>query len=82
MEEELFQMMAGAVSVLSAAGCALVGGHSSEGPEPALGFSITGALLPFSWACLQQAMAAAAPPLHSFTVQLPCHGCHIDSKCT
>lgn len=36
-------MMAGAVSVLSAARCALVGGHSSEGPEPALGFSITGA---------------------------------------
>jgi selenide, water dikinase len=43
MEEELFQMMAGAVAALSAAGCALVGGHSSEGPEPALGFSITGA---------------------------------------
>jgi selenide, water dikinase len=43
MEEELFQMMAGAVAALSAAGCALVGGHSSEGPEAALGFSITGA---------------------------------------
>ena len=43
MEEELFQMMAGAVAALSAAGCALVGGHSSEGPEPALGFSVTGA---------------------------------------
>lgn len=38
-------MMAGAVSALSAAGCALVGGHSSEGPEPALGFSVTGAAM-------------------------------------
>lgn len=42
MEEELFQMMAGAASVLSAAKCTLVGGHSSEGPEAALGFTITG----------------------------------------
>lgn len=34
-------MMAGAVSVLQAAGCALVGGHTCEGAEQALGFSIT-----------------------------------------
>jgi hypothetical protein len=37
MEEDLYQMMAGALSTLRAAGCALVGGHSSEGAEMALG---------------------------------------------
>lgn len=37
VEEDLFQMLAGALSVLRPAGCALVGGHSSEGPEQALG---------------------------------------------
>ena len=37
LEEDLFQMMAGASSTLRAAGCALVGGHSSEGAEMALG---------------------------------------------
>ena len=36
-EEELFQMLAGAAGVLGEAGCQLVGGHSSEGSEPALG---------------------------------------------
>ncbi|KAL3145556.1 hypothetical protein ABBQ32_003381 [Trebouxia sp. C0010 RCD-2024] len=42
MEEELFQMLAGAVPVLQAAGCALVGGHTCEGQEASLGFSVTG----------------------------------------
>ena len=37
VEAELAQMLAGACRVLLAAGCALVGGHSSEGPELALG---------------------------------------------
>jgi selenide,water dikinase len=37
MEGDLYQMMAGAASVLRAAGCALVGGHSCEGAELALG---------------------------------------------
>ena len=37
MEEDLYQMMAGALGTLRAAGCALVGGHSSEGAEMALG---------------------------------------------
>ncbi len=37
MEDDLFQMMAGALNVLHTAGCALVGGHSSEGSELALG---------------------------------------------
>ena len=42
LEDTLFQMLAGAVEVLDAAGCALVGGHSAEGAELALGFAING----------------------------------------
>lgn len=42
MEEDLHQMMAGALRTLRAARCALVGGHSSEGAEMALGFSVYG----------------------------------------
>ncbi|PRW20680.1 water dikinase [Chlorella sorokiniana] len=41
-EEDLYQMLAGALTVLRQAGCALVGGHSSEGSEMALGFSVYG----------------------------------------
>ncbi len=37
MEEELFQMLAGALPVLQEAGCALVGGHTCEGQEASLG---------------------------------------------
>ncbi|MCB1942983.1 MAG: selenide, water dikinase SelD [Candidatus Accumulibacter sp.] len=42
VEETLLQMMSGAVEVLNDAGCALVGGHSGEGSELALGFAING----------------------------------------
>jgi selenide,water dikinase len=46
MEEELVQMLAGALTMLSAANCSLVGGHTSEGAEAALGFSVTGVVHP------------------------------------
>lgn len=41
-EDSLSQMMAGAMEVLDDAGAALVGGHTSEGAELSLGFSING----------------------------------------
>jgi selenide, water dikinase len=42
VEADLSAMMAGANEVLRQAGCALVGGHTSEGAELALGFAING----------------------------------------
>ena len=42
MRVELADMLAGASGVLAADGCALVGGHSAEAAEPALGFAVTG----------------------------------------
>jgi selenide,water dikinase len=36
-ESELGDLLAGALAVLSAAGCTLAGGHSSEGTELAAG---------------------------------------------
>ena len=42
VEADLAAMMTGANEILRAAGCALVGGHTSEGAELALGFAING----------------------------------------
>jgi len=42
IEDTVFQMMSGAVEVLNDANCALVGGHTGEGRELALGFAING----------------------------------------
>ena len=45
MEEDLYQMLSGAVAVLNDCGVPLVGGHSAEGAELSLGLSISGALV-------------------------------------
>ncbi|MDZ7893300.1 MAG: selenide, water dikinase SelD [Rhodoferax sp.] len=42
VEATLRQMMQGATEVLNAAGCTLIGGHSGEGSELALGFAVNG----------------------------------------
>jgi selenide,water dikinase len=42
MRTELSDMLQGASGVLAADGCVLVGGHSAEATEPALGFAVTG----------------------------------------
>jgi selenide,water dikinase len=42
MEDDLFQLMSGAVDVFDIAGTALVGGHSGEGAEMSVGFAVTG----------------------------------------
>jgi selenide,water dikinase len=44
VEDDLLQMMSGALAVLNEGRCALVGGHTTEGAELALGFAITGAV--------------------------------------
>jgi selenide,water dikinase len=46
VEDVVFQMMSGAVDVLNEAGCALVGGHTGEGKELALGFAVNGLIDP------------------------------------
>ncbi len=42
VEASIREMMTGAMEVLNEAGATLIGGHTSEGPELALGFSVNG----------------------------------------
>jgi len=42
VEHDLFHMLRGGLDVLEPAGAVLVGGHSAEGTELALGFAVTG----------------------------------------
>ena len=42
VERDLFQIMSGAVAVLNENNCALIGGHTSEGADLSLGFSVNG----------------------------------------
>ena len=42
VETSIREMMAGAIDVRNEAGATLVGGHTSEGPELALGFAVNG----------------------------------------
>jgi selenide, water dikinase len=44
VEHDLHHMLRGALDVLEPAGAALVGGHSAEGAELAMGFALTGRL--------------------------------------
>jgi selenide,water dikinase len=46
VEDTLVQLLNGAVGVLNEAGAALIGGHTSEGAELALGLSLTGLVDP------------------------------------
>jgi selenide,water dikinase len=45
-EHDLFHMLKGGTEVLEAAGASLIGGHSAEAAEPALGFAVTGRTRP------------------------------------
>ncbi len=42
IEDTVYQLMSGAMQVLNEANCALVGGHTGEGAELALGFAVNG----------------------------------------
>jgi hypothetical protein len=46
MPWSLWQLMAGACKTLKEANCSLVGGHTSEGPEIAMGFAVNGLVEP------------------------------------
>jgi selenide,water dikinase len=46
VEHDLFHLLRGALDVLEPAGAVLIGGHSAEGAELALGFAVTGCAAP------------------------------------
>jgi selenide,water dikinase len=46
VEDTVVQMLAGMMSVMKREGCSLVGGHTSEGTEAALGLSVNGVVHP------------------------------------
>lgn len=46
MEEQLYQMMTGALEVLAETDTALTGGHTAEGPELAFGLAVSGIVNP------------------------------------
>ena len=46
IEQDLFHMLKGGTEVLEEAGAVLIGGHSAEGAELALGFAVTGRTRP------------------------------------
>ncbi|CAI7778286.1 unnamed protein product [Closterium sp. NIES-54] len=78
MEEELFQVMAGAIRELDAATCQLVGGHTVEGAELSLGFAVTG-LADRDWLlrkvheCKQTATSVSTTLNHLLPKQQPLH---------
>jgi selenide,water dikinase len=60
VEDTVLQMMSGAISVLDDAGCALVGGHTGEGRDLALGFAINGLIDENLPACCARAACVRA----------------------
>lgn len=48
VEDQLYQLMSGALSILNEAHCTLAGGHSSEGAELAFGLTVNGIAKPDS----------------------------------
>jgi selenide,water dikinase len=44
MEDDLYQLMAGAIQVLDESGASLIGGHSGEGAELTVGVALTGSV--------------------------------------
>lgn len=46
VEDTVVQMLAGMMSIMKREGCSLVGGHTSEGTEAALGLSVNGVVHP------------------------------------
>lgn len=49
MEDDFYQVLAGAVSVFNTDNVTLVGGHSAEGSEASLGFAVTGTNADAPW---------------------------------